>query len=199
MENEDIIFKPHYTSYASLALYGLPLAFLGLLCASASLFPQANPLFWVAMLALGITASLLPFFFVRYILFREKMVVRRYLLPDTYLDYREVQEVDAAVIHTTRGDVRLGRLQNADDLREMVQRWKAVRTLKENQRGPVQAQRFELPVRGYGTYGLMWGLMFGIIAMYLIPASLNLDSRWVLGGALLLTYLIYIYILPRRL
>ncbi len=197
MDLDEPVFKPRHAPALALALYGLPLAFFGLLCASASIWMINSPLFWGFLLLAGILASLVPFFTVRLILFRERMVIRRYLLPDISLNHDEVQSVDASAIHTNRGRVRLGGIRNAAELQEQVRRWQAARVLKASQPHAPQKAYIELPQRGYGTYAVVWGLLFGIIGLYLVPASLGLDARWVMGGIFVLVYLVYIYVLPR--
>lgn len=196
---EDIVFEPRYPPLVLLAVYGLPVSFFGLLCAAASLFGQLPPLFWMMVLLLGVLAALAPFFFIRRIVFREKMVIRRYFLPDVYLDYRDVQAVDAGAIHTPKKKIRLGNPQNLVALQDLTQRWQAVRVLQESNRRPKGAATLELPTRGYGSYGFIWGLMFGILVMYLVPVNWNIDSRWIFGSVFLLTYLLFTYILPRKL
>lgn len=199
MDIEEPVFKPRYGIAPLLAVYGLPLVFFGLLCSAASFFVITSTLFWSLILALGILTSLAPFFFIRYILFHENMVIRRYLLPDAYVDYRDIQAADASAIHTNHGRIRLGNIQNSDELQEMIKRWQAARVLKSAQPTPANKARPELPVRGHGTYAVMWGLLLGIVGLYLVPASLNLDSRWVLGGIFVVVYIVYTYILPRKL
>lgn len=199
VEIEDIVFKPRYSPLVLLAVYGLPLSFFSLLCAAAGLARQLSTLFWAMVSVLGVLAALAPFFFIRGVVFREKMVIRRYFLPDIYLDYQDVQGVDAGAIHTPEKKIRLGNLQNFAELQDAVQRWRAVRILQEKNRRPAGAFAFELPTRGYGSYSFIWGLIFGILALYLVPFTWQLDSRWVMGSVFLLTYLLFNYILPRKL
>ena len=92
----------------------------------------------------------------------------------------------------------MGQITNLDDLRDMSQRWKAAKVLKESRQPKSEIKSF-YPQRGYGTYGSFWGLMFGVIIMLMSPPWLQLDPRWVLGGTFLLVYLVYIYIVPRYL
>lgn len=199
VEIEDIVFKPRYSPLVLLAVYGLPLSFFSLLCAAASLARQLSTLFWAMVSVLGVLAALAPFFFIRRVVFREKMVIRRYFLPDIYLDYQDVQGVEAGAIHTLEKKIRLGNLQNFAELQDAVQRWRAVRVLQEINRRPAGASAFELPARGYGSYSFIWGLMFGILAMYFVPVTRHVDSRWIMGSVFLLTYLLFNYILPRKL
>ena len=161
---------------------------------------QVPSYLWLLLLLLAIATALTPFFVIRRIDFRDRMVVKRYLLPDQFIDHKEVGEVSSSAIQTTSGNIRLGNLQNVEELKGMVQRWSAVKILKEAQRkGQPQSARAELPVRGFGSYGFAWALLIGIMAMYLQPPWLAVDPRWLFGISFLVVYVVFVYILPKKL
>jgi hypothetical protein len=198
MEHEETVFKPRYSPLVAYAAVGLPLVFIGLLCAGANLVSHTSTAAWLLLLLLGIMAALYPFFVIRRIYFREKLVVRRFLLPDQYLDYRNIVEIGPTSIKTRQGRVRLGRLQNPGELQEMIQRWQAAKLLRAAQKKDDPAVP-DLPIRGYGSYGFMWALLIGIVALFLQPPWLNLDPKWFFGIVFLAVYVVFVYILPKTL
>ena len=198
MEPDFPIFKPRYPLRVRLFMWLPTIIFFGMLCNVALSFAKFPIAFWVLVLAIGLLISLMPFFFIREIRFPNEMVVRRHFLPDQFFTYKEFEQIDGEIIQAGGQRIRTGRLDNLDELREMSQRWKAAKILKESQRAKPNVESPYLQ-RGYGAYASFWGLMFGIIVMLMLPPQLGLDPRWVMGGTFLLVYLAYIYIVPKYL
>ena len=144
--------------------------------------------FWLLVLVTGLFTSLIPFFFIREIRFPNEMVVRRHFLPDRFFTYKEFEQINPDSIQAGGQHLRMGQITNLDELKDMTQRWKAAKVLKESQQTKPEIKSF-YPQRGYGTYGSFWGLMFGVIFMLMDLPWLQLDPRWVLGGTFLLVYL----------
>jgi len=198
MEPEFPIFKPRYPLRIRLLMLIPTTLFFGMVCNVALSFIQFPTAFWLLALAFGLLTSLVPFFFLREIRFPDEMVVRRYFLPDRFFSYKELEQINSDSIQAGGQRIRMGQITNLDELKDMSQRWKAARILKESQH---RIPKIESPYlqRGYGTYASFWGLMFGVIVMLMDLPWLQFDPRLVLGGAFLLVYLVYIYILPRYL
>jgi hypothetical protein len=204
MENEETVFEPRYSPLVNFTAIGLPLLFVGLLCAGANLISRVPALAWLLLLLIGIAAAISPYFFIRRIYFRDQLVVRRFLLPDRLIDYRQIVEINPTSLETQEGRVRLGRLQNLPELQDMIQRWRAAKILKAGQKkdepdAPDLQTHALVPVRGYGSYGFMWALMFGIIGLFVQPAWVSLDAKWFFGIIFLATYVVFVYILPKKL
>jgi hypothetical protein len=198
MEPEIPIFRPRYPLRTRLLMLIPTVLFFGMVCNVAFTLIRYPTAFWLLALAFGLVTSLVPFFFLREIRFPDEMVVRRYFLPDRFYNYKEVEQINSDSIQAGGERIRMGEIMNLDELKDMSQRWKAAKTLKESQRS-VSKPASLYPQRGYGTYASFWGLMFGVIMMLMAPPWLQLDPRWVLAGTFLLVYLVYIYILPRYL
>jgi hypothetical protein len=198
MEPEFPIFKPRYPLRTRLVMMFPTVFFFGMMCNvafSAARFPM---IFWLLALAIGLFTSLIPFFVIREIRFPDEMVVRRHFLPDRFFSYKEFEQINSDSIQAGGQRIRIGQVTNLDELKEMSQRWKAAKILKESQRNPSNTEALFLQ-RGYGTYASFWGLMFGVIVMLMDLPWLQFDPRWVLGGTFLLVYLAYIYIVPKYL
>jgi hypothetical protein len=172
--------------------------FFGMMCNVAFAFVQFPLMFWLFALAFGLFTSLIPFFFLREIRFPDEMVVRRYFLPDRFFNYKEFEQINPDSVQAGGQCIRMGQITNLDELKDMAQRWKAAKILKESRHTTPKVESPYLQ-RGYGTYASFWGLMFGVIVMLMDLPWLQFDPRWVLGGTFLLVYFIYIYILPRYL
>ena len=198
MEPEFPIFKPRYPLRTRLIIFAPVFVFFGMLCSATISFAEFKMAFWVTALVIGLLTSLIPFFIIREVRFPNEMVVRRHFLPDRFFSYKEFEQIDSDVIQAGGQRIRIGQLDNLDELKDMSQRWKAAKILKEAQRAKPESESPYLQ-RGYGAYASFWGLMFGIIVMVMLPPQLGLDPRWVMGGTFLLVYLAYIYILPRYL
>jgi len=198
MEPEFPIFKPRYPLRSRLVILLPTVLFFGMMCNAAFSFARFPIIFWLLALALGIFTSLLPFFFIREIRFPDETVVRRHFLPDQFFTYKEIEQINSDSIQAGGQRIRMGEITNLDELKEMFQRWKATKILKEKQRIAPQTNTL-FPQRGYGAYASFWGLMFGIIVMLMDLPWLPFDPRWVLGGTFLLVYFIYIYVIPKYL
>jgi len=198
MELDFPIFKPRYPLRTRLVMLLPTVFFFGMMCNVAISSTQFPVVIWLLALATGLFTSLIPFFVIREIRFPDEMVVRRHFLPDRFFNYKEFEQIDSDSIQAGGQHIRMGQVTNLDELKEMSQRWKAAKILKESQRTKPEKVSPYLQ-RGYGTYASFWGLMFGIIVMLMLPPQLGLDPRWVLGGTFLLVYLVYIYIVPKYL
>jgi hypothetical protein len=190
------VYKPRYSPRLRLLLLLLPALFFLLLCITPFSLISLPTGFWILALLLGILTSLIPFLTINEIRFLEKMVIRRYFLPDLSFSVSEVQLVGTRTVQAGGKTVRLGEIINAEELQAAFQRWKATRLLKssgspENPKPPLY------PQRGYGTYASFWGLVTGVILMLMNPACLAVDPKWLLAGGFLMVYLIYLYIVPR--
>ena len=126
------------------------------------------------------------------------MIVRRHFLPDYFFSHKEFEQITDDSIHAGGQHIRIGQIANLDELKAMSQHWKTGRILTEAQHH-IPTKESIYPQRGYGTYAAFWGFMFGIIIMFLQPAWLQVDSRWMLAGTFLLVYFVYIYIIPKAL
>jgi len=91
--------------------------------------------------------------------------------------------------------LRIGQMENLDELSTAARRWSAARTM-ENKAPKPERSKPVYPSAGFGPYASFWGLIFGVISIFLMPDILPLDPRWILGGTFLSVYLIYIYVLP---
>jgi len=198
METDTKIFKPRYSLRARLMILGLPTLFFLLMCGVSVSFVRFPAAFWLISLALGLCTSLVPFFIIREIRFQNEMIVRRHFLPDYFFTYKELNQIDRDAIKAGGRRIRLGEIVNLDELKDMSQRWKSARILKEAQNHTPGKESLYIQ-RGYGAYASFWGFMFGIILTFIQPSWLKLDSHWMLGGTFLLVYLIYIYVIPRYL
>lgn len=194
METE-AVFRPRYAPALRLALTGLPVLFAAGLFLGLGLGPRMPLWLWWPVIAVGLAAAVLPYFHIRGVEFRGLLVVRRHLLPAVYLEHGEVGDIQRGVLHTTRGTVRLGALQNATELEEQLKRWKAAHTLREAA-GQRKAGSPPFPGRGYGTYGFAWGMLLGLLTLLALQGAGNLDARWVFGGAFLAVYLLLGWALP---
>jgi hypothetical protein len=192
------VFKPRYSITVRLLLTGMPVLFFGFLVIEASI-PRLIPSpFWYLTLLLGIVTSLAPFFFIREIRFTEVMVIRRHFLPDIFIKHKEIEKVEGDKIYVDRRRIRIGKLENIRDLKQMLQSWSAARTLKESTGSNPQV-RSPYPARGYGGYASFWGILFGVIIMIIGQNWIHVDPRWLLGITFVLVYYSYIYIVPKYL
>jgi len=198
MNPEFPIFKPRYPLHTRLIMLLPSVLFFGMLCNVAFSVANFPMVFWLLELAIGLFTSLIPFFIIREIRFPDEMVVRRHFLPDRFFTYKEFEQINSDSIQAGGQRLRMGQITNLEELKDMSQRWKAAKILKESQRTVPEKKSFYLQ-RGYGTYGSFWGLMFGVILMLMDLPWLQLDPRWVLAGTFLLVYLVYIYIVPKYL
>lgn len=196
MEHDFPIFKPRYSVRTRLIILLPTVIFFGMMCNAAVSYSKFPVVFWALALVIGLFTSLIPFFIIREVRFPNEMVVRRHFLPDRFFTYKEFEQIDGEFIQAGGQRIRMGQLDNIDELKEMSQRWKAAKILKEAQRAKPENESPYLQ-RGYGAYASFWGLMFGILIMLMAPPQLGLDPRWALGGTFLLVYLVYIYIVPR--
>jgi hypothetical protein len=198
MKPEIPIFKPRYPFRIRLLILLPTVLFFGILCNVAWSFIKFPVFFWLLALALGLITSLTPFFIIREIRFPDEMIVRRHFLPDRFFNYKEFEQINAKSLHAGGQRIRLGEITNLEELREMVNRWKAARTLKEAKHPTKKSESLYLQ-RGYGAYASFWGLMFGVIVVLMDPSWLAVDPRWVLGGTFLVVYFVYIYVIPKYL
>jgi len=198
MEKDIPIFKPHYPMHIRLLIIGLPVLFFSMLCGAATILIRLPFIFWLLALIVGIFASCIPFFIIHEIRFVDEMVVRRHFLPDQFFSHKEVEQIDADSILANGRRIRLGQIVNVDELKDMSQRWKAARLLKEAQRALPKKESMYLQ-RGYGAYASFWGMMFGVLFMLMSPSWLPLDPRWLLAGTFLVVYMLYVYVVPKYL
>jgi hypothetical protein len=198
MEPEFPIFKPRYPLKARLTILVPSALFFATMCLAAISAASFPVLLWLLLLAGGLFTSLMPFFVIREVRFLEEMVVRRHFLPDRFFAHNELENIDPDSIRAGGQRIRMGRIANLDELKEMSRRWKAARILKETQAARPKKESFYFQ-RGYGSYASFWGLIFSIIVMMLLPARMQTDLRWVLGGTFLVVYYLYIYIVPKYL
>lgn len=198
MEPEIPIFKPRYSLRTRIGMLLPAVLFFGMLCVVASSLIRFPTLFWLLALALGLSASLAPFFYLREIRFLDEMVVRRHFLPDRFFNFKEVEQINRDSILAGGQRIRIGEITNLDELKNMSQRWIAAKTLKESKRPAPQQESMYLQ-RGYGTYASFWGMMFAVVVMLMDLPWLHLDPRLVMAGTFLVVYIIYIYIVPRYL
>ncbi len=196
MNSGNSVFKPRYPYNTRLAITVLPLLFLVMLIIAAFAPYRLSIYFWAGSLLLGLITSLLPFFVIRQILFVNEMVIRRYFLPDCYINHNEYKRIAKDAILAAGRRIRIGSLENSAELLEMTQHWSAIRTLKAAT-GAAKKDGPLYPSRGYGSYASFWGLIFGLIIMFLAPPTMVRDPRWVLGGTFLSVYVLFLYILPR--
>jgi len=196
MEPEIPIFKPLYPLRTRLVILVPPALFLAMMCLiaiSAASFPA---FLWLLLLVIGLFISLIPFFTIREVRFLEELVVRRHFLPDRFFTHQEFETIDHDSIRAGGQRIRMGQIANLSELKEMSQRWKAARILKESQPARPKKEAFYFQ-RGYGSYASFWGLIFSFIMMMVLPSRLQLDPRWILGGTFLLVYYVYIYVVPK--
>ena len=191
MEPEFPIFKPRYPLRTRLGVILPTMLFFGLLCNAALTLSHLPMIFLLLALGLGLFTSLLPFFFIREIRFPNDMVVRRYFLPDRFFSYKELEQINPDSIQAGGRYIRMGQVTNLEELKEMSQRWKAAKILKESKHNTPKPESLFLQ-RGYGTYASFWGLIFGVIVMLMDLPWLQLDPRWMLAGTFLLVYFAYI-------
>jgi len=199
MEKEIKIFKPRYSAGINFITLGLPGLFFLLICGASVSFSRFSLLFWLFILTLGLFTSLVPFFIIREIRFHKEMVVRRHFLPDYFFSYNDFDQIDEnSFIKTGEKHIRLGRIVNLDELKEMSKKWKAAKIIKESRQPPTTQDSF-YPQRGYGSYAVFWGFMFSIIILFIQPSLFHLDSRWTFAGLFLGFYYLYAYVIPRYL
>jgi hypothetical protein len=148
MDSEIPILKPRYPLHLRLIIFGLPVLFFASLGGAAASLASFPAIFWLLALVLGLATSQLPFFIVREIRFLDEVVVRRHFLPDQFFTHKEFEQIGADSIQAGGQRIRLGQITNLDELKDMTQRWKAARILKEAQRLP-PAKESLFPQRGY--------------------------------------------------
>jgi membrane protein YdbS with pleckstrin-like domain len=192
------VFKPQYSAATHFARVGLPFGFFGLLIWAAAQPSALSSSFWLATLLLGTCTALLPFYVIRDVLFLNQLVVRRHFLPESALAVQEIERIERGTIVAGGRRIPLGRLENVDDLKQMAERWTAALALKAAARQPTQGAP-RLPTRGYGGYASFWGLVLGVPVMIIQPPWLSVDPRWLLGATFLFVYIVFVYVLPRRL
>ena len=110
MKPEFPIFKPRYPLRIRLAILLPPVLFFGMLCNvafSVANFPTA---FWLLALAIGLFASLIPFFIIREVRFPDEMVVRRHFLPDRFFTYKEFEQINSDSIKAGGQRIRMGHI-----------------------------------------------------------------------------------------
>ncbi|MBN1302903.1 MAG: hypothetical protein JXA13_00605 [Anaerolineales bacterium] len=196
MNNLDHIFKPEYPFLQKHAPTVLPVIFVILILYGTLYAINLPPLFWICMLILAVIASLLPYFFIREIRFTQNFVVRRYFLPDRFLELEEIANIDAHFVHLKNSRIRLGGLTNIEALQARFQRWRSASLLKgRSQKDTGYSTLF--PMRGAGSYAFMWGLFTGVTALMLQPDWITLDERWFFGVIFLVVYLLHVYLLPK--
>lgn len=157
---------------------------------------HSSKFFWAVIFLLGIITSLLPFVLIRRILFVNHLVVRRHFLPDQFISQLEFEGIVGNSVLASGKRIRIGHMENLEELSTAARRWAAARML-ENKKAREGQPRPVYPTSGYGPYASFWGLIFGVIAIFMLPEILQVDPRWILGGTFLSVYLVYIYILPR--
>jgi hypothetical protein len=192
------IFKPSYPLRTRLIVLLPTVLFFGMLFNIAFSTVRIPLVFWLFVLVVGLYTSLIPFFIIREVRFPNEMVVRRHFLPDQFFSYKEFEQINPDSIQAGGQRIRIGPVDNLDELKEMAQRWKSARILKESQQPQPGIKSF-YPQRGYGMYGSFWGLMFGVIVMLMDLPWLPFDPRWVLAGTFLVVYMVYMHIVPRLL
>lgn len=157
---------------------------------------SSSKLFWAVIFLLGIITSLQPFFLIRRILFANELVVRRRFLPDVFISQPEFEGVVGSSVLASGRRIRIGRMENLEELSTAARRWSAARMLEHKKAG-AEISRPAYPTAGYGAYASFWGLIFGVIAIFILTDILQVDPRWILGAAFLSVYLVYIYVLPK--
>ena len=177
-------------------VFGLPTAFFTLLIMAASSRLLSTKFIWAVIFLLGILTSLLPFYLIRQILFVGEVVIRRHFLPDQFIGLHEFGGVIGDSVLASGKRIRIRHMENLDELSTAARRWSAARTMEKKTPKPERSKPV-YPTAGYGPYASFWGLIFGVISIFVLPDILPLDPRWILGGTFLSVYLIYIYVLPR--
>ncbi len=194
MDYDEFIFTPRYTLPTRLVIIGLPILFA--LLFGVEIFSLQAKWGWLLTFMVGLAAAVAPFFVVRRIHFRDRLVVKRYLVPDAYIEHKDIIAVTNRTIQTTTTRIHLGKLLNPDEFHTIFQRWKAVKLLNEagNRAHP---RTMLLPSRGLGSYVFIWALLFSLIVLFMLPEGLNMDIRWLVGGAFTVFYFGMLFFLRR--
>lgn len=198
MEPEFPIFKPRYPLNARLRILVPSGLFFAMMCGVATSATPFPYFLWLLMTIVGLFISVTPFFIIREVRFLDEMIVRRHFLPDHFFTHEQFEQIDNDSILAGGRRIRMGRIANLEELREMSQRWKAARLLKESHSGKPKKESLFFQ-RGYGSYAGFWGLIFSVMVLMMLPSRLPVDPRWVLGGTFLVVYHLYVYIVPKYL
>jgi hypothetical protein len=78
--------------------------------------------------------------------------------------------------------------------REAVKQWTAACVSCQRQ----GVDSIARTVLGLGAYATTWGIIFGLLTLLVMPANIKVDSQWLLGAVFVVTYILYVYVLPRR-
>lgn len=196
MDQEYPVFKPHYPLVYRLVFLILPITFFALLLRGI-VAPRTLPItYWYVTLLGGILTAISPFLIIREIRFADDLIVRRYFLPDIFIRYTETYFLESNLIEVRQRRIRLGNLQNIDELRDMAKRWSARKALKDSRRNQILT-KMVLPSRGVGAYAGFWGLLLGLIVAILQPAELSFDPRWLPGTTFAIVYFLFVYVIPK--
>ena len=196
MHQEQPVFKPQYPLVYRLVFLMLPIVFFALLLRGI-VAPRLVPsLYWYTTFLFGILTAISPFLIIREIRFVDDMIVRRYFLPDVFINYTESYSIAANFIEVRQRHIHLGRLQNIAELSDMTKRWAARKALKDSRRTQILT-KMVLPSRGVGAYAGFWGLLLGLIVAILQPAELSFDPRWLPASTFALIYFLFVYVIPK--
>ncbi len=196
MNQEQPVFKPQYPLVYRLVFLILPIVFFALLLRGI-VAPRLLPIaYWYMTFLFGILTAISPFLMIREIRFVDDMIVRRYFLPDIFIHYTEPYSIQNNLIDVRQRHINLGRLQNVDELNDMVKRWSARKALKDSRRTQILT-KMVLPSRGVGAYAGFWGLVLGLIVAILQPAELSFDPRWLPASTFALIYFLFVYVIPK--
>jgi len=195
MDPDIPIFKPRYPLPYRLGFLAAPLLFFGMLLGGIGA-PAILPIgYWYVALLVGVLTAFLPFFRIREIRFANDLVLRRYFLPDIFVNYKDKYEIEGGIFHVKNRNIRTGPLENVEELKGMERLWSAKQTLREATGGPASFRPI-FPSRGHGTYAGFWGLALGVIVAILASTWPNIDPRWPPGITFLTVYFVFVYIVP---
>jgi hypothetical protein len=198
MDQNIPIFRPRYPLAFKLGFISVPVLFFGMLSYGIGA-PSLEPvIYWYLALVCGGLTAVFPFFFLREIRFVNDLVIRRYFLPDIFVNPREIYTIEAGEIYVRGLRIHIGPLENLEELKGMAKQWSAKQTLKAVARGQASAPLY-LPSRGPNAYAGFWGLMFAVIVVILAPVGPSIDPRWPPGIAFLVVYFVFAYIVPKYL
>lgn len=196
MDQDQPIFKPRYPFVYRLVFLVLPFGFFALLFRGI-VAPRTLPIiYWYVTLLCGILTAIFPFLIIREIRFAEDLIVRRYFLPDFFIHYTETYDIAPHLIQVRQRHLRLGQLQNVEELQAMAKRWSAKQMLKDSRRKRILTNMV-LPARGTGAYAGFWGILLGVIVAILQPSELSIDPRWLPGTTFAIIYFLFVYVIPK--
>jgi hypothetical protein len=196
MDQDQPVFKPRYPLVYRLVVLILPIGFFVLLLRGI-VAPRTLPItYWYITLLCGMLTAIFPFLIIREIRFADDMIVCRYFLPDVFINYIEAYTIEPTVIRVRQRHIRLGRVQNLEELNDMSKRWSARKALKDSRRNQILT-KMVLPSRGVGAYASFWGLVLGLIVAILQPSQLSFDPRWLPGSTFAIIYFLFVYVIPK--